>query len=265
MIDEQYGGLIEGWVQNSLTDKEQQELATLLAEGKVMQEDLEAYRSFSEAVSQQPQPESSSRLRTNFYTMLAEETAKANKPTVWQRINTWLSQRQVSVGQLAGAFTLLLIGLAVGYMLRPVEPYKQQISQLQDQVLGMQQTILLSQLEGQSATERLKAVNLSQELPNADQQLISALFKTLNSDPSINVRMAAIEVLHKHTRHEAVREGLVRSLAHQDSPLVLIALADELAALQERKAIEPIKKLLKDKKLDSSAEQQLERTLKILI
>jgi hypothetical protein len=265
MIDEQYGYLVEGWAQNQLSEAEHQQLTKLLATGELKQEDLEAYRSFSQAVSQSPAPEPTAQLRNNFYAMLADAEAQERKPGLWSSIQNWFTESHISFGQLAAAGMLLLLGLVGGYMLRPIEPYQNQISQLQTQVSDLQQTMLLSKLESQSATERLKAVNVSQELPNADQQLIEALFKTLNSDPSVNVRLAAIEVLHKHTKHAQVREGLVRSLSRQDSPLVLIALADELAAIQEKRAIEPLQELLKDKTLDRSAEQQLERTLQTLI
>lgn len=269
MIDDQYIPLVLDYLDGQLSPAGEQELNELLEKGIIKEEALREYSEMMLKLEAVPAPEPSPRLRENFYTMLAEAEHHQLQPSLTQRLRTRLARifwtGQVQAGAVLAGTLLLIMGMGVGYWLRPVQVYEQQISQLQNKVIEMQQVVLLTQLEQSSATERLKAVNLSQELPQADRQVIEALLNTLNSDPSINVRLAALEALHHHVEQPLVREGLVRSFEHQDSPLLLIALAEEMAALQEKRGVAPMQKLLKDKELDSTVKQQINQSIQILL
>lgn len=269
MIEDRYIPLVLDYLDGQLQPEQAEELQRLLEEGILKEEELQAYGLMMQQLEEMPQPQPGPRLHDNFYTMLAEAEAQEKKPSFSQSITERLSRffwtGQVRMGAVLSGILLLLTGMGAGYWLRPVQVYEQQISQLQDQVLQMQQVVLLTQLEQSSATERLKAVNLSQELPQADQQVIKALLNTLSNDPSINVRLAALEALHVHAHHPQVREGLVRAFELQDSPLMLIALAEEMAALQEKRAVAPMQKLLKEQNLDSTVKQQINQSIQILL
>lgn len=269
MIDDKYIPLVMDYLEGQLSKAQEQELKELLEKGILQEQELKAYGNLLLEIEAQPRPEPGPQLRNNFYTMLAAAEAEEKSPRflqqVQERLGRFFWSGNVQAGSVLAGALLLILGVGIGYWLRPVQVYEQQIGQLQQQLLEMQQVALLSQLEQNSATERLKAVNLSQELPQADQQVIKALLNTLNSDPSINVRVAAIEALHAHAGHPLVREGLVRSFEHQESPLVLIALADEMAALQEKRAVAPMQKLLAEKELDSTVKQQINRSIQTLL
>ena len=269
MIDDRYIPLVMDYLEGQLSPEQEQELNSLLQQGIIKEQELQEYSSLLLQMDSLPAPEPSPRLRNNFYTMLAQAEAAENRPSWTQQLKERLERLfwtgQVQAGSVLAGALLLIIGIGVGYWLRPVQVYEQQIGQLQEQVVQMQQVALLQQLEQSSATERLKAVNLSQDLPEADQQVIKALLNTLNSDPSINVRLAAIDALHMHAKHPLVREGLVRSFEHQESPLVLIALADAMAALQEKRAVAPMQKLLEQDELDSTVKQQINQSIQILL
>lgn len=269
MIDDRYIPLVMDYLEGQLTLAQEQELKELLEAGVLKEQELKEYSSMLLQLKQLPEPPPSPRLRNNFYTMLAQAEAEEKRPTLVQRLQGRLERLfwygKVQAGAVLAGALLLILGIGFGYWLRPVQVYEQQISQLQQQVVEMQQVVLLNQLEQSSATERLRAVNQSQELPQVDQQVIRALLNTLNSDPSINVRLAAIEALHAHAQHPLVREGLVRSFEQQDSPLVLMALAEEMAALQERRGIKPMQKLLEQDELDSTVKQQINKSIQILL
>lgn len=269
MIDDRYIPLVMDYLEGQLTLAQEEELKELLEAGVLKEQELMEYSSMLLQLEQLPEPQPSSRLRNNFYTMLAQAEAEEKRPTLVQRLLGRMERLfwsgEVQAGSVLAGALLLILGIGLGYWLRPVQVYEQQISQLQHQVVEMQQVVLLNQLEQSSATERLRAVNQSQELPQADQQVIRALLNTLNSDPSINVRLAAIEALHAHVQHPLVREGLVRSFEQQDSPLVLMALAEEMAALQEKRGLKPMQKLLEQDELDSTVKQQINKSIQILL
>jgi hypothetical protein len=270
MIDDRYIPLVLDYLDGTLTEEQQEELDQLLAGGILQEKELQEYARLLVQMEALPQPEPSAHLRTGFYSMLAREEAELKKPSLLQSLQQRLERLfwsgRVQAGMVLAGALLLVLGAGLGYWLRPVAPYEQQIGQLQTQLLHMQQVMLLTQLEQSgSATERLRAVNQSQELPLADQQVIEALLNTLNNDPSINVRLAALEALHRHAGHAQVREGLVRAFEQQDSPLVLIALAQEVATLQEKRAVGPMQRLLEQEELDSTVKQQINRTIQTLL
>ncbi len=269
MIDDRHIPLIMDYLEGQLSTEQEQELQALLNNGEIKEQELQEYSNMVMALQAMPEPVPSPRLRTNFYTMLAQEEAEAKRPGFLTRLQQGMERLfwkgQVQAGAVLTGALFLILGIGLGYWLRPATAYEQQISQLQNQLVEMQQVVLLNQLEQNSASERLRAVNLSQELPKADQQVIDALLNTLNTDPSINVRLAAIEALHKHADYPLVREGLVRAFEHQDSPLVQMALAEEMAALQEKRAVAPMQKLLEQKDLDSTVKQQINQSIQILL
>jgi hypothetical protein len=77
-------------------------------------------------------------------------------------------------------------------------------------------------------------VSYTSDITHADEKVINALFTTLNNDLNVNVRLVALEALTQFAKDAIVREGLVKSLAVQDSPMVQVALADVMVKLQEK-------------------------------
>ena len=125
--------------------------------------------------------------------------------------------------------------------------------------------MMLSLLEKESATDRLKAVSLSQELEESGEAVTNALIKTLNNDENVNVRLAALEALKPYGNQSEVRQALIRSIASQDSPLVQIALADLMASLQEKSSVPEFDKLLQDNRTPGEVKKRIRKSIEVLI
>jgi hypothetical protein len=124
---------------------------------------------------------------------------------------------------------------------------------------------MLSMLEKESATERLKAVSLSSDMNQVSKKVTSALFKALNGDENVNVRLAALDVLMNYAKDGDVRAELIKSISVQDSPLVQVALAELMVTLQERKSVTELKKLLKNDKTPKEVKGKIEKSISVLI
>ncbi len=122
----------------------------------------------------------------------------------------------------------------------------------------MRQLMALSLLEQQSASERLRGVSYASTVQEPDSDVRDALLRTLDSDPNVNVRMAAVDALHRFAGSPEVRQGLARALAREESPLVQIAILDELVELRERSAISSVDHLLSEAKLNPEVRQRAE-------
>jgi hypothetical protein len=136
---------------------------------------------------------------------------------------------------------------------------------LSQQVSDLQEMMMLSLLEKGSATERLKAVNLTQEMDEASIKVTNALIQTLNQDENVNVRLAALEALKPYATDSSVREALIRSIGRQESPLVQISLAELMVALQEKSAVKEFEKIVESDNTPPEVRSKIRESMKVLI
>src|SRR5260370_6722038 len=164
--------------------------------------------------------------------------------------------------QAAGAVAILVIGVAAGYLARGRDT--SEVSQLRGEVYNMRQLVALSLLQQQSASDRLRGVNFAYRVEPADPQVLAALLTTLNHDPNTNVRLAAVDALRNFTDSPVGRKGLVHALAKQDSPLVQIAVLDQIVEIRERSAASTIQFLLSSQNVNPDVRQRAQWALKQL-
>jgi len=129
----------------------------------------------------------------------------------------------------------------------------------------MQEEMLLTLIEQESATDRLKAVSLTQNISKADEKVVNALLQSLNQDPNVNVRLVAIEALLRYAEQPEVRMGLINSISKQDSPLVQIALSEAMVLLSEKNAVQELKELLEKKDLNEAVKAKLSESIEVLL
>lgn len=234
------------------------ELETLIADGLVRLEDIEGFERLEGQVMAMENPEPSASLNDRFYQMLRDEK-KAAAPG-WIATFDW----NILMPRFAFAALTLLAGLTLGYLLRSPAQKEQQIEALGQEISQLKEIMMLSMLEKESATDRLKAVNLTQDMDQASIKVTSALLQTLNSDENVNVRLAALDALKPYTKDGQIREALVRSIAKQKSPLVQVALAELMAALQEKGAVGELQKLLQDSETPSDIKKKIQESIQVI-
>jgi HEAT repeat protein len=125
--------------------------------------------------------------------------------------------------------------------------------------------MLLSLLHDPSASQRIRAVSYTDDINNVDYKVTDALFTTLNEDANVNVRLATLDALVKLAHDPKVREGLVRSIDLQDSPIMQSAIADVMVKLQEKSSIQYLQKLLGKKDLNKMVKINIEKSIQKLI
>lgn len=267
MMDEKYMPLALDYIEGRLDREGEIALQQGIAAGHIDEQELQELALLYGKLPVIPVPVPSERMRNRFQEALAAEQQKPARPSLKDRLSAWWQAVWISppAGQWSFGVLLLLFGIGIGYLLRPTQQYEQQLSQLSTEVQQMREMMILNMLEQNSPTERLKAVNMGYDLPTADSRVIEALLKTLVADPNVNVRLAAVEALRQHASQPLVRQGLIEAIGYQDSPIVQIALADLMVELQEKGAVEPMKKLLEGQQMNENVRQKLENSIHILI
>jgi hypothetical protein len=204
-------------------------------------------------------------MKTSFYAMLetqknelAEEN-NAEKPLLAISKKSFTFKPQFNWA--AAAMLIIFAGVGGYFIGKPKAGNVQNVEQLASDVQEMKQMMMLAMLENPMATERIKAVSYTQELINVDEQVLEALFTTLNFDQNENVRLITLEALVELADNPKVRAGLVQSLLKQESPLMQVALADAMVKLQEKASIKEFKQMLKKENLDKTVKTKIERTI----
>lgn len=141
---------------------------------------------------------------------------------------------------------------------RAAEP---DIAALRTEVRNLREVVALSLLDQQSASERLRGIRYSAALDAADPEIVDALSRTLGTDPSVDVRLAAADALSRFQLSSGVRESVWRLLERDDSPLVQIAVIDLLSTRKDPDVRPRLEKLLGRPGLDPNVRDYLQALL----
>jgi hypothetical protein len=68
-----------------------------------------------------------------------------------------------------------------------------------------------------------------------------------------------VDALYLFAGDPTVKDGIIASLARQDSPLVQVALIDLLVDLREKRAVESLRLLLGNKAIEPAVRQKAEK------
>lgn len=212
-----------------------------------------------ERLADLPAPEPSQALHARWQstldTLLDSNTDKSVSRT-WSFAKFWPIS---PVWQAAVALACLLIGLLAGANL---PRRNKEIAKLHEEIASTREMVALSLLQQQSATERLRGVDYTGRMQTMEPEVISALTGAVAHDPSVNVRLAALDALSHTALSRAsgspgVLQSLTQSLPRQDSPMVQAALIDYLVETRDRKALGTLRQLAAQPDLNPAV---LERT-----
>lgn len=214
--------------------------------------ELEAMKAIDARLGAMPAFEPPEAVTERFHAMLRKETA----PHAAQMTSATAEKaRTVASGthffshpvlQAAAALIILAGGFVAGGIYERTRSNGEEIFAIKSEMHDMRLLLTTALLSQESAVERLRGVSMSGSVAEADDRLLSALLKTLNTDPDVNVRLAASDALRRYSDREWVRKELVESLTRQTSPLVQVYLIDTFVEMRDREALPAIESLIAD-------------------
>lgn len=241
------------YIDGQVSNEEKKAIESSLETCDDSQKEVKELTELFDAVSNDAIVQPSAKLRTNFEQLLAEEKeALAPKVISINRSKDWKSYLRVAASILIVVSAFLLGRFADtdggnnSNELRTAE--------------------VLAQFENQSASKRIQAVTTSEEeFTSKDTKILEALIERLYFDRNTSVRLAAVEALSKFTSEEMVKTALIKSLETDKDPAIQIELIQILTKIQEKRALEPMKKLLENKDVPSYVKQELQSNLPNLL
>ncbi len=266
MKEEKYHSRIVDYLDGNLTAKEAEELRRMLEEEGYDLSRLEEMESLVRQMDEAAEPEPGKEMGNRFYRMLEDEKARmASKRQLRERLLNPLRNLDVTplISRTLYPALILIVGIVIGLFI-PRDMRTSQSGQMAQEIQDMKEMMALVLFEQSSATERLRAVHYTSGISRPDNVVLEALFKTLNTDPSVNVRMASLETLMEKTGIPEVRIGLVQAISQQDAPMVQLAIARLMISLGEESAVPEMEKLLEKENLNETVEEQLKEGIKLL-
>ncbi|MBN1272424.1 MAG: HEAT repeat domain-containing protein [Candidatus Aminicenantes bacterium] len=260
---------IPDYLTGELEDSQRRSIQDHIAECLSCREELEEMTATWTRLGVLDEEQPSRDMRTKFYAMLETykkeaEQKKTEEPrrSFGEWLSLWWPKRPAA--QFALSATFLLVGLIGGFFIQSGSFQAQTAARLNEEIQSMRRTLAVSLMNQPSASERIKGINTSYDLEKPGAETIEMLLQTLNSDPNINVRLAAVDALYLFYNQPGVRDGLMNSLAQQTSPLVQVSLIDLLVDIRERKAVDAFRRLINKEELIPAVKEKAEEGIQKL-
>lgn len=255
---EQIAELLPDYLQGSLSPDQHRTVGAHLEQCAGCSEEVAVWRKLSLLPVEQPSPMS----RLRFEAMLqAYQAGRLNQPSgnsAWRkRTFSWnfFHWLRSPVGAVVWSAALLVIGVFAGLRMAGPKPPSPDVAEIQKELETTKQLVVLSMLQQQSASSRLEGVNFTTREEQLNPQVLSALLHTLRYDASVDVRLAALDALSRHSAQPQVRSSVVNALQEQQSPLVQVALIDQLVEWHDREAKPHLEKLRQSQDLNPAVRQ----------
>jgi len=264
-MKEEIKQLLENYRNGKVTKEEELKIEEYIESGEIGLSQFQDLNMLNNSFQSISTPDPSPEMTASFYEKLHSEELKASSKF---SLTGWISSlwSHQPVVRWAYSIALVTVGLTAGFLINNQDVKNEdQIESLASEVSQMKEMMMLTLIEKESTSDRLKAVSLTSEMNDASSQVIEALIKTMNSDENVNVRLSAMEALYPYSENPEVRSSLIESISQQDSPLMQVALAEMMVNLQEKKSVEELRKILKQEDTPQEIKERVKESIDVLI
>lgn len=153
----------------------------------------------------------------------------------------------------------LVLGFIGGSRLSsPVAPPSSDLAHRLDE---LEQAVFVARLQSSDAVARLATIEVAMSRDETRPAVVEALLQALAEDPSINVRLAAVEALTPALEDRQVALRAAQLLGRDRSVLVQLALTERLGALEDANLREAVVREVEPDALQPEARRRFEALL----
>lgn len=265
--------MIPDYLSGEILDENLQEFTKHIHECSSCEHEVEALENVWSSITELPEYIPSSQMRQRFYGMLEAYKAGVSGveySTPTKIVNESNVKNLKSVGvyeylKIAAVVIFMVIGsTGVIQMYRSNDLKSTEIAAMQFEILNLNKMVTISMLKGGSPSERLKGVKSISRMTYSDELLVDALFRTMEDDPNMNVRLASVDAFYSHSDKSATRDQLLGILLKETSPAIQLAIIDLVIAIKEEKAIQTFDLMLKNENLQPDIKERIEEGKKLI-
>ena len=253
------------YLDGHLSEEENQKVALHLAACETCSQEAISLKQLFEAFEKEESKVPPLTIKTKFLDQL--EAEKHSLPKIISLNKKSTSKRKTLISNLlkVAASILLLFGAFLAGTYRAKENSSKEIASLTEEKQEFRQTAMLSLMENESASKRIQGVNYIEGFKEPDVAIVKALTDRMLYDKNTNVRLAAVEALQNFADSEMVKNGFIEALKIEKDPSIQITIIHTLADIHEKKAIEPMRRLLQQEETQPFIKNQIESILPNII
>ena len=269
--------LLPDFLAGTFDETERNTIQSHLQSCSSCRQEYESLSSLWNSLGVLPEEHPGPQMRDRFNAMLAAYEQglrhRSTRASVLDAIDTFVAKlwpRRPAV-QFGIALLMLVIGGVVGSRIdRTGEPAtnpgtKLEIAQLHGEVRAIRGMLAISLMQQQSASDRLKGVSMGSQIVEKDPRVTQSLLDALRYDPSVNVRLAALDALSGAMDESDVRKTLVNTLSTQSSPLVQLAMVELVVESREKGALDTFNKMKNDPKVNKAVRTRIQQGIQQLL
>lgn len=260
---EKIKSLLPLYLEGGLDAKEMEKVEEHLKECQACRDELVSYEKLFNSFQNEKIQAPSQDLRIKFLEALEEE--KKNQGRVISMNKKFPSGLNfISLAKIAAGFAILVgaFMMGKGYESKQAEL---EYALLENEVLKSKEMAMLSLMDNQSASKRIQGVNFIEAFREPDVEILNALTERMLFDENTNVRIAAVEALSNFSVSEHVKSAFITALETEKNPSVQITIIKNLVRIQEKKASEPMKKLLELEETQPFIKEEIKKGLPQII
>ena len=161
----------------------------------------------------------------------------------------------------------ILVGAFVGRQFPTADSSSNRdFNAMRQELRDVREMLALSLMQQHLASDRIKGASWAAQMDDPRSDILSELIDVLLHDPNVNVRLACLRALERFGERPAVREGVAKALAGEQSSLVSLALIEFVLEAKDKMAIDSLRRIsadpMRDQAVRDKAAQALERLLK---
>jgi hypothetical protein len=239
-------GLLPDYLQGNASPSETAELERHIGECSACSRVLGEFEQVWERLGEIPDEEPGPELRTRFLAALKDQVKEQAPMEGTEPVSPHRGRNMVSFAYLFPRLAAAAVLIAAGFLAGRTTNQSHDIASLNQQVSELKTLVTASIINQQSAITRIEGLSLASGVQDPDEQFLSLLLMTLNTDQDVNVRLAAVSALSNFQSNQWVRQELVKSLARENSPLVQISLIELLVEMREDTALAVFREISDD-------------------
>jgi hypothetical protein len=164
---------------------------------------------------------------------------------------------------VAAGVALVITGISMGLFINNQQKNQERKVALQEERARTHQVVSMIS-DQQSAGTRIMGTKEAYNQESLNTEIYNVLIKTMNEDPNINVRLAAIDALIKFSDDPMVRKALIASLGKQTDPVIQIALIQLMVELKDKDAVRPLQNIIENESLLEAVKDEAHHGILVL-
>jgi hypothetical protein len=210
-------------------------------------EGLDELRRFIGRLDEMSWPQLDERKNIRYMTQAFEEGFHQGRTFAAQRAAQKEAKGLGRSWQVAAvAAAAVFVGMVAGAFIGRGMSQNGELDRLRADVQGLQETVAVSLLENQSASQRLRGLQWSQQVRQPGPELITELSQTLRRDDNVNVRLAAADAMGHFAGMPGIRNALYETVLTEPHPLVQVRLIDVMLIVRDPEGSSVLERLLEN-------------------